>query len=124
MKLGLQPLDIEANHQVDNSDELLAGPVDGEVGRAGFLAEHVDAAVGKRQHIGDLRVPHQEIGEGLIKTQDLRLVQRHMKLARVTEFLDRYLRRRLRLSVRLRRTDDGGCGKGESKDGVSYCAKH
>jgi hypothetical protein len=122
MELRLQAFDVETNDQIDNSDELLAWPVYGEIRRTGFLAQHVDAAIGERQHVSDFGIPHQKVGERLVEAQDLRLVQRNMELAGMTKFLD--LDVRLGLSICLFHRKDRRCGQGERKDGVSQCAKH
>jgi hypothetical protein len=79
----LEAVDVVGDDQVRHRDQGAVAAIDGQAGGAHRLAEHIDRPVGQRQNVGNFGVAHQKVGERHVQPQDLRLVERYHKLARM-----------------------------------------
>ena len=79
--LRRQPRNVVGHFDVENADRLVIGVVDGDARGADLLAEDGQRVIGQRADVGDVRIAHRDIGEGLIGPDVFGLADRHRTLA-------------------------------------------
>ncbi len=81
-KAALQRIAIEGDENIDHGNDVAGLIRDSEIGRAAFLAQHIDQIPRQRHDIGNVFVADRDFSEALIDVDQLRLVDRNAELTR------------------------------------------